>query len=49
MAYDYKQLERIDKIRARSFDAAEKLIFNWVKAGDINVNQFSELCSVNRA
>ena len=44
----HKQLERLDKIRALSFEAANRLIFNWVKAGDINVKEFSELGEANR-
>jgi len=42
-----KQNERILKLLAVGFEQANKLIFNWVKAGDINVKEFAQLTKVN--
>ncbi len=48
MAIDFKQQDRINKVDRSSFEVAEKLIFQWVKTGKINVKQFSELNDANR-
>ena len=42
------QETRIDKINKLAFVQADKLIFQWVTSGVINVEEFSELCTVNR-
>ena len=38
---------RTEKIQSVNFYQAEKLIFEWVKTGVINVREFSNLCDVN--
>ena len=45
---DYDQEARKMMIEARGFKAAEKLIYEWVKKGDINLRQFRELNECNR-
>lgn len=45
---DYDQVNRIEKIQNMSYGNAEKLIFEWVKTGVINLKQFSELNQVNK-
>jgi len=45
---DFNQAARIEKVQGLEFNQAEKLIFNWVKAGVINVRNFSELIKANR-
>lgn len=42
------QETRINKINKLAFVQADKLIFQWVTSGVINVREFSELCTVNR-
>jgi hypothetical protein len=41
------QAERIDKLQTVVFSEGEKLIFEWVKTGQITVREFSELVRAN--
>jgi len=45
---DYEEKARIEKVQSLNFYQAEKLIFEWVKTGVINVREFSGLCEANR-
>jgi len=45
---DHDQNERILKLLKFNYNEANKIIFNWVKAGDINVKQFTQLCEINQ-
>ena len=42
------QQERIKKIENMTFKDAEKMIYMWVKQGQINLKQFRELNNANR-
>mgnify|MGYP001033653893 FL=1 len=35
-------------VAAKTYEDGQKLIFNWVKAGDINVREFTKLCELNQ-
>jgi len=46
---DYKQQARKERLeKVATFKEGEKLIFEWVKTGEVTVAQFSELCDYNR-
>lgn len=42
-----QQEERVSMVEQSTEDRANKLIYGWVKAGTIDVYEFTELCNIN--
>lgn len=48
MNNDYSFRQKIEKLKGKTNQQQNRIIFNWVKAGDINVKQFAYIIELIR-